>query len=218
MRLLKIGCLISCICGINPYQVFGQVETKEKYDLVKEDENIYIYERWITYPNSKPPFKAREVKSEFKINGSIEDGLELLKDEMRIYKWQRHVSDFEIFPQTDSTWYEYSYHDIPWPVSDQDHFLKYRILDNVPGQKLFVSFETVVNDSLAPLNDDATRMYLLGSWLWEQKPTHVKVTYKIISKPIGIPRIFTDPVIRSNMMSTIKAYIKLIDDKKNAAK
>lgn len=218
MRPLRIWCLIVCVLTVGCDQLFAQVESKEKFELVREDENIYIYERWITYPRSDPPFKAREVKGEFKINGSIEEGLALLKDEVRIYKWQKHVSEFEVFPRTDTTWYEYSYHDIPWPVSDQDHFLEYKILELIPGEKLFVTFETVVNDSLAPVNDDATRMYLLGSWLWQKKPNHVHVTYKIISKPIGIPRIFTDPVIRSNMMSTIKAYIKLIDEGKRSAK
>jgi hypothetical protein len=55
-------------------------------------------------------------------------------------------------------------------------------------------------------------MTLSGSWRLEQlSAQHVKVTYRILSMPIGIPRIFTDPIIRSNLMSTIKALTRLAE-------
>ena len=212
----RMICLALWIAVFFPIQLFSQNDEKEKFELVREDKenHIHVYERWITFPKSDPPFEAREVKSEFRINASIDEGVALLKDEKLIYKWQDHVSEFEVYPRTDSTWFEYSYHDIPWPVSDQDHFLEYKILEEIPGEKFYVWFESLVNDSLAPVNDDAARMYIFGSWLFEKKSDHVKVTYKIVSKPMGIPRFFTDPVIRSNMMSTIKAYQKILRDKK----
>jgi ribosome-associated toxin RatA of RatAB toxin-antitoxin module len=57
-------------------------------------------------------------------------------------------------------------------------------------------------------------MELAGSWRFEQVTEHqVKVTYRILSMPSNIPRMFTDPVIRSNMMSTIKALTKLAEGK-----
>jgi hypothetical protein len=207
------GFLILSVLSIQ--SSFSQASDKEKFELVREDEDhhIHIYERWIKFPKSDPPFEAREVKGEFRVNGTIDDGVALLKDEKQIYQWQKHVSQFEVFPRTDSTWFEYSYHDIPWPVSDQDHFLEYKVLENIPGEKIFIWFESVVNDKLSPVNEDATRMYIFGSWLFEKKDDYTQVTYRIVSKPMGIPRIFTDPVIRSNMMSTIKGYQKLLREK-----
>ncbi|MBK7650853.1 MAG: hypothetical protein IPJ20_09010 [Flammeovirgaceae bacterium] len=57
-------------------------------------------------------------------------------------------------------------------------------------------------------------MELAGSWLFEQvTPTQVKVTYRILSMPSSIPRMFTDPVVRSNLLSTIKALSKLAEEK-----
>jgi hypothetical protein len=107
---------------------------------------------------------------------------------------------------------EYSYHEIPWPVSDQDHFMEYKVSRNEIGRVLTVSFKSKVSDSLAPVREGVTRMQLTGSWTLEQvSSSRVKVTYRIVSKPIGIPKVFTDPIIRSNIITTIQEYIGLLE-------
>jgi hypothetical protein len=188
-------------------------QDKDGFVLIKKEGNIAIYERWVNFPNAKPAVKAREVKGEFMVNNSIYAALDLLKDESKIMKWQSHVSEFKVFPQSDTTmWYEYSYHDIPWPVSDQDHFLIYKLNVVVPNKDLFVMFESKVNSKLAPVREDVARMGLSGSWRFQKiAENKTKVTYKIISMPSGIPKFFTDPVIRRNMMSTIKSYVELLE-------
>ncbi|MBL7873976.1 MAG: hypothetical protein JNM78_20355 [Cyclobacteriaceae bacterium] len=192
---------------------YGQSSKVEKFDLVKEDSPIFVYERWITFPGKVPAVKAREVKGEFLIEASMYEILSILKDESKIQIWQKHVSEFKVHPQADTSyWFEYSYHDIPWPVSDQDHFLRYEIEEAIPGKELYIRFESVVNPKLSPVKKGVTRMELAGSWRIEQlTPKKVKVTYRILSMPSSIPRMFTDPVIRSNLMSTIKALTKLAE-------
>lgn len=191
----------------------GQNSPIEKFDLVKEDSPIFVYERWITFPGKVPAVKAREVKGEFLINASMYEILTILKDEAKIKIWQSHVDQFKVYPQPDTSyWFEYSYHDIPWPVSDQDHFLRYEVEEVIQGKELFIRFESVVNPKLSPVKKGVTRMELAGSWKLEQlSQKHVKVTYRILSMPSSIPRMFTDPVIRSNLMSTIKALTKLAE-------
>ncbi len=193
---------------------YGQSSEIEKFDLVKEDSPIFVYERWITFPGKVPAVKAREVKGEFLIEASMYEILSILKDESRIQLWQNHVSEFKVYPQRDTSyWFEYSYHDIPWPVSDQDHFLRYEVEEVIPGKELFLRFESVVNPKLSPVKKGVTRMELAGSWRMEQlTPKKVKVTYRILSMPSSIPRMFTDPVIRSNLMSTIKSLTKLAEE------
>lgn len=183
------------------------------FELVRERDNIRIYERWITFPKSDPPVEAREVKGVFFAPGTIDDAIALVRDEKQIGKWQSHVSKFRVYPVSESLWYEYSYHDIPWPVSDQDHYLQYRVVEKKPGVKLVVAFESVVDDNRAPVASRATRMELSGSWMFERSGNRVKITYRITSMPVGIPRVFTDPVIRSNMMTTITSYIQVLKDK-----
>lgn len=213
MKWTSAGLTISLLLTTCSIQAQGNSNDKG-FSLVKEKDNIFIYERWIYFPKSDPPVEAREVKGEFYVKSTIEHGLDLLRDESKIKKWQSHVSKFKVYPQTDSTWFEYSYHDIPWPVSDQDHFLVYEIEDNLPGERLFISFESVGHPKLAPVDDDATRMRLSGSWLFEKQNGRIKITYRILSMPSGIPRIFTDPVIRNNMMTTIRSYIDILENKK----
>ena len=196
-----------------PISANAQVDP-EGFELLRKEERIAIYERWVFYPGSQPPVKAREVKGEFRINSTIFEILSIIKDENKIQRWQKHVSKFKVYPQPDTTyWLEYSYHDIPWPVSDQDHFLEYRLTEKKSGEVFFITFQSQVNNRLAPVDEDVTRMQLTGSWeLIQLSPKEVKVIYRIYSMPIGIPRIFTDPVIRSNLMSTIKALTKLAEE------
>jgi hypothetical protein len=195
---------------------WAQHKAKEGFSLVKSEPDIFIYERWTIFPKSNPPVKAREVKGEFKIKSTVAKAAALLRDEKMIKEWQKHVSEFKVYLKSDSTWWEeYSYHDIPWPVSDQDHFLIYQLQKGSTPDRMFITFESRVNNTLAPVRDDVTRMVLSGSWLIEKTgPGKIKVTYSILSMPSHIPRIFTDPVIRNNMMSTIKNYIRILETKK----
>lgn len=203
------------LCITLLYALPLRAQDKEGFVLVKKEGAIAIYERWLTFPSSNPPITAREVKGEFFYNNTIYAGLRLLQNENKIKQWQSHVSEFKVYPQRDtSTWLEYSYHDIPWPVSDQDHFMEYTVSQSLPDRKLFISFRSRTHETLAPSRKGVTRMQLRGSWTLEQIGPHkVKVTYLILSKPIGIPKIFTDPIIRSNIMTTIKEYIALLEEK-----
>ncbi|MEJ1239580.1 hypothetical protein WBG78_15695 [Chryseolinea sp. T2] len=182
-----------------------------EFQLVKRSGDISLYERWIDIPGEEEK-QAREVRSIFYYKNSIHAGLSLLKDQSMGMKWQDHVSEFKVYPQRDtSVWYEYSYHDIPWPVSDQDHFMEYRISSCSPNQML-ISFKSKENKSLAPERKGVTRLTLAGTWLLEQVDTgKVKVTYTIFSTPLDIPRMLTDPIVRSNMVSTIEDFVSLIE-------
>lgn len=192
--------------------VFGQTGTHDGFELVRDEDSIRVFERWVTFPKSHPPVTAREVKSEFFISTTIADALALIRDQERVPLWQSHVSEFRVYPDSDSLWYEYSYHDIPWPVSDQDHYLQYAIRDPVESDGLFITFETLRNKKRAPLRKGVSRMTLSGSWYFQKiAPGRIKVTYRILSMPGSLPRIITDPVIRSNLMRTVRAYIDILE-------
>lgn len=193
----------------------GFCQTKqdgEGFELVRNKDNVYIYERWVKFPKSNPPIDAREVKGVFFAKTNFNEALALVQNEQKIKQWQSHVSKFKVWPVNDSTWYEYSYHDIPWPVSDQDHFLIYRVAKRT-ADSLFVTFESMEHKTLAPVDEDADRMKLHGSWLFVKTNDGLKITYSILSWPSNIPKMFTDPVIRGNMMSTIKEYVGLLEGK-----
>lgn len=207
----KLTVLLILLVAITSKQILAQ--DKDGFELIKSEDKIFIYERWINFPKSNPVVKAREVKSEFTVNNTIYAALHLNKDQSQIKNWQNHVSEFKIYPQPDTTtWFEYSYHDIPWPVSDQDHFLIYNLTEVQPGKILLLTFESRVNTKVAPVREDVSRMGLAGSWTFERISNNkTKVTYRIMSMPSSIPKFFTDPVIRRNMLSTIKSYQALLE-------
>lgn len=210
MNPLKLLAIVAVLRLVS-FPVLAQVpDDNEGFNLVREKDNISIFERWRFFPKTNPPVEAREVKGVFYARTDFKEAVALLKDEKQIQQWQSHVSKFKVYPQTDTTWFEYSYHDIPWPVSDQDHFLIYEIQYQTTDT-VYVTFESIANEKLAPIDEDAHRMRLAGSWLFEKQKDKLKISYRIYSYPSSIPRIFTDPVIRSNMMSTIKEYIKIVE-------
>jgi hypothetical protein len=202
--------LIFCIC------LFTECHSQNgaEFVLVKKEDNVFIYERWIKFPKSNPPVDAREVKGEFHFHNTINEAVRLLQNEKKIGDWQSHVSEFRVFKTADSTkWFEYSYHDIPWPVSDQDHLLVYTIVRSDTNE-LFIGFESFADEKLAPTRRGVTRMELSGSWTFERVDNNkVKATYRILSMPMGIPKFLTDPIIRNNMMTTIQEFIGIIEKK-----
>jgi hypothetical protein len=216
MKVMMCGSMRTLFCLFVSFMyVSAEAQSKEEFELVKKDGTISVYERWIIIPNTDPPIEAREVKGEFYFRNTIYAGLHLIQDEEKIMQWQDHVSEFKVYKQRDTTtWLEYSYHDIPWPVSDQDHLLVYTLSSPSPDV-ITLAFRSKVDDVIAPVRKGVTRMELSGSWKLEQiAPGKVKATYIISSKPIGIPKFLTDPIIRSNIMTTIKEYIALLEGKK----
>ncbi|HEY9488588.1 MAG TPA: hypothetical protein VIQ51_09655 [Chryseosolibacter sp.] len=215
LKFLRIGVCVFILTASNT-ESLAQTGTHDGFELVRHENNILVHERWVTFPKSDPPITAREVKSEFIIRSNVNDALSLMRSEAKIGLWQKHVSEFRIHPHSDSAWYEYSYHDIPWPVSDQDHFLEYTVQDPVEGDGIFVTFETVQNEALAPVRKGVSRMTLSGSWYFQDLPDgRIKVTYRILSMPGNLPRFITDPVIRSNLMSTVRNYINILEKPSN---
>lgn len=212
MRILSFRLIAALLTVIISEGLCQSKEDSEGFELVRHNDNIYIYERWVKFPGSQPPVDSREVKGVFFAKSTLDEALALVKNDAKIKEWQSHVSKFKVYPVNDTAWYEYSYHDIPWPVSDQDHFLIYNVRAR-SQDSLFVTFESIENKKLAPIDEDADRMKLTGSWLFVKQGEKVKIAYSINSWPSNIPKIFTDPVIRGNMMSTIKSYIKLLEGK-----
>ena len=94
-------CFTYIIFGLGIMWSHGQ--DKEGFVLVKKDGTTAIYERWIIFPNSDPAIDAREVKGEFYFNNNMYAGMNLIQDENKIQKWQKHVSEFKVYPQRDTT-------------------------------------------------------------------------------------------------------------------
>lgn len=196
-----------------PLWVFSQ-QDPEGFIMVKSDPPFEVHERWVEFPGKKPVVTSRELKSEFITYASIYEILYLIKDEQQAKDWQSHVSEYKVYPKPDTTYWEvYSRHDVPWPVSDQDFFLEYKLTEVRPNLELFIYFKSRVDPKMAPVNDDANRIELVGSWKLEQvSPEQARITYRIQSAvPSKLPRMIVDPVIRNNLLSSIRGLKELAE-------
>ncbi len=94
------------------------------FRLVRQSGDVSIYERWIHFPKNQSAGRGKRGKrGVFYAQATIKEGFDLLRSEAKIQQWQSHVSKFKVVPTNgSSTWYEYSYHDIPWPVGRSGSF------------------------------------------------------------------------------------------------
>jgi len=193
---------------------FCQVQDKEGFILVKSEPPIEVHERWVEFPNKKPIVTSRELKTEFTVHAPIHKIIRIIKDESHVKTWQEHVRDYKIYLKTDTTvWEEYSCHDIPWPLSDQDSFLEYKLTETVPGKEYIVGFKSRIDKTVAPVYNNINRIELVGSWKFVLlSPGVARVTYRVQSaSPVNIPRMIVDPVIRNNLVETIRLLTEIAE-------
>jgi hypothetical protein len=205
---MKVSLLLFCISITSCF-----AQDKEGFVLVKSDPPIELHERWVEFPNKKPVVTSRELKTEFTVHASIHKIMLAIKDESRVKDWHAHIADYKIYNKPDTTcWDEYARHDIPWPMSDQDTYLEYKLREIVPGSEYLVIFKSKV-DKKVPVYENVNRVELVGSWRFIMlQPGIVKVIYRVQSAPTtNIPRMIVDPVIRNNLMSSIKSLTEIVE-------
>ena len=188
-------------------------QDKEGFVLVKSEPPIELHERWVEFPNKKPVVTSRELKTEVIVHSSINKLISIIKDESVVKDWHAHLAEYKIYPKPDTTtWEEYARHDIPWPMSDQDTFLEYKLREIVPGSEYLVVFKSKV-DKRIPVYENVNRVELIGSWRFIMiEPGSVKVIYRVQSAPTtNIPRMIVDPVIRNNLVSSIRSLTAIVE-------
>lgn len=175
------------------------------FKLVKQADNIFLYERWIEAAESG---KVREIKAVFLVRKDIASMIQLLKDPARGREWNTNAKDYRVLPQADaSRWISYIQYDIPWPFDDQDCCLAFHYQGNE------VRFESTASPSF-PVADGMQRITgTKGKWVFENLHSgHVKVTYFITTdRSKKIPRWVSDPIVHSNLFKTMAQFKKLAE-------
>ncbi|MEJ0029008.1 MAG: hypothetical protein WDO15_00930 [Bacteroidota bacterium] len=106
-----------------------------------KEPTIELQERWVEFPGKKPAVISRELKTEFTVRAPIFKIINLIRDESQVNSWQQHLRSYKIYHTKDTTiWNEYSCRDIPWPMSDQDSFMEYKLYEISPGMEYLVEF------------------------------------------------------------------------------
>lgn len=186
----------------------AQKENAE-YEVVRQDPKITLYERWTDFPGTTT--KARDLKIVFYVAVSPEKMLTMVTEENSLKTWQKNLEEYKVHPQSDTSWHVYSYYKMPWPLTNQDYYARYRVASKT-AYKIVIEFAPAENLKVAPIREKVDRMPAYGKWVIEKTTTgKSKVTYIITGKPVNIPRAVTDNLVRNNFMNTINELIAVAE-------
>jgi hypothetical protein len=183
--------------------LFAGAPVSNGFTLVKQADNIFLYERWIDAAESG---KVREIKAVFLVRTDVPSIIKLLKDPARGREWNANAKDYRVLPLPDANrWISYIQYDIPWPFDDQDCCLAFHFQGNE------VSFESTHNAAF-PVAAGMQRITgTKGRWVLENMHSgNVRVTYFITTdRSKKIPRWVSDPIVHSNLFKTMAQFRKL---------
>lgn len=168
-----------------------------------------MYERWADFPGTT--IKARGLKVVFTAATTPENMMKVITEEARLKEWQKNLSEFKGYPKSDSVWHIYTWYKMPWPLTDQDYYSKYKVAERT-ANRIVLTFEPAINDKVAPAREKINRMKAYGRWVLEKTTNgKTKVTYFITGEPVNIPRTVTDNIVRNNFMSTMNTLITVAE-------
>lgn len=204
-------CLIAPLVLLNCYAYSQTPPAKDDYEIVRQDEKVFLYERWADFPGTTT--KARALKIVFTVGVTQEKMVSVITEEKKLKEWQKNLAEFKIYPTHDSAWHVYTWYKMPWPLTDQDYYAYYKILER-SANRVVLTFEPAVNDKAVPRRDKIDRMKAYGKWILEETTSgKTKVTYFITGEPVSIPRAVTDNLVRNNFMSTMNTLINVAEGK-----
>jgi hypothetical protein len=184
----------------------------EEFKMVKRDENITLYERWMTNTKGEP---LREIKAIVEVRSDFDAILRLLTDNSEGKTWNTSASDYKVVGRAaDGNWLTYTKYDIPWPFEDQDCLLLFKITqrnDNTAE----IAFQEH-KDPRFPVNEGVTRISgTKGKWVLENlKNGNVRITYYISTdRSKKIPKWCSDIAVHSNMFKTLTTFKNTLEKK-----
>lgn len=190
--------------------LISTIAAAEEYKIVKKENNISIYERWIVRQNNT---KVRELKVVYIAKSNSAEVLALLKNETAGVKWNDRAETYKVLPKQEEHWVNYIKYNTPIGMDDQDWCVHYKYVPSANEAYSEVQFESIT-DSRFPKGEDVKRITgVKGKWiLEEQQNGQVKITYIIATnKDSSIPRWIADPVIHNMIFDTMEEFKKLLE-------
>ena len=178
--------------------------------LIKQDKNINIYAKWIKVDDKR---SARQLKAGFFVNASFEKIMNVIKDDKRITQWMKNTKSYYIIKTIDrNNWYSYVQFSIPWPFNNQDCIIKYEILTPNAFSQYVIRFSGVP-DYLQEYKNVKRISHMEGVWkLMYVDKNKTRIEYEMFSKQAPTyPRWISDPIIQSNLISTMNAFREMVN-------
>lgn len=206
-NLQVLGCLLVLLVQ----SLYAGVAGEGAYKLVKKDEVISLYERWV--PDGQGE-QVREIKAVFTVRSNVDAVISLLTDQTKGKEWNSNARKYSVVHAGNRTnWITYTRYSIPWPVGDQDCCLYYTVQKDA-GKSLAgnINFESVLSNQF-PVTEDATRITgTKGKWQLEDAGNgQMRVSYFVTTnRSKKVPRWISDPIVRNNLFSTMTSFRTLL--------
>ena len=185
------------------------IDVNTKFTLVRSDNNISIYTRWIPVTESR---STRQLKAEFVIDCPPENIISVLRDEKSYTKWMKATNTYyRLKTVNENQWYSYVQFSIPWPLNNQDCILRYEVQDSTEPMK--TEIRLVGEPDFLQHYDGVERIsHMEGSWVITQigsRKSHVQ--YLVYSNQAPkFPTWITDPLIQKNLLKTMNALRDIV--------
>jgi hypothetical protein len=183
----------------------------DDFKLVKTDGDILFYERWITRENNS---QAREVKIELTLHATLDSIISIIKNEEQTKIWNKNLAECEIIEDKITNWITYYKYSIPWPLNNQDCVLYHWIDNDHKEQGITVVYFKGIEHNLFERQSEIKRLEdVEGKWEIEKLSNgKYRIAYFITTTPSSsFPRWLADPIIRSNLISSLSNFRKLLE-------
>jgi len=185
------------------------IDVNGKFNLVRSDDNIFIYTRWIPVTETR---STRQLKAEFVIDFPSEKVISVLLDEKTYTTWMKATkSYYRLKTVNENVWYSYVQFSIPWPLNNQDCILKYEVHENTDLLKTEIK---IVGDPdfLKPFEGVERISHMEGCWVITRIGTcKTRVEYYICSNQVPkFPAWITDPLIQKNLLKSMIAFREIV--------
>jgi len=208
MRGGRLKVLIIALNFAFAFSGYGRYATDTAdFVLVKSAKGIDLYERWQMVASGE---LAREVKAVFTVAAEMGEVASVIKNEALGLEWNKSTKVYNVELVEYDGWICYLLYDLPWPVSNQDCVLKYNA--HYQPDKINIYFHGT-DHPLFPLREGVDRIQdVKGKWVITKSEGDIKIEYYITTTPSKtLPRWITDPIIRSNLMETMRAFRNILE-------
>src|SRR5690625_6612317 len=114
MKVMKRRSSIIMGVMILPTLLLSARPYTKTFKLVKRENHIAVYERWI---QGREGEKVRELKAVFVLHTTMKTLLHTLKDPNMGKKWNSHTSRYVVVSgKNKGEWISYLLYDMPWPI------------------------------------------------------------------------------------------------------
>lgn len=166
--------LLSCSA---PLVTFSQTTP---WKLAKDENGIKVYTRHVD------GFDIDELKTELVVKGSLSAVVAIITDVDHYYQWIFACSESRVLQRISETeQYQYQVNDLPYPVSDRDIVIHFKMWQDSITKKVYTS--SIADPTYIPANSGMVRLPIfIGSYELTPLPNgEVFVSYSVRLDPGG---------------------------------